>query len=109
METINLEELKPLLGKTFKDTLVYDKVLGPYFILKYSEGGWGVMKTRRDGNNNLKWSVVSYPSTFQSCLNKVAQAMLNGEGQIYESIQKYIDSWKQVANVLMDAYKDVVV
>ena len=107
--TINLEEVKPLLGKTFKDTLIYDPVLGSCFIIKYSDGGWGVMKTRRDGNGNLRWSVLGYPSTFANCLNKIAQSQLNEEGAIFDSIQKYIDAWKQVSDRILNAYKNITV
>lgn len=106
METINLEELKPLLGKSFKDTLIYDPVLGPCFIVKYSDGGWGVMRTRRDSKGNLKWTVLGYPSTFQNCLNKVASDQTNGEGQIYDTVQRYISAWKEVSDRINDAYKN---
>lgn len=106
METINLEELKPLLGKSFKDTLIYDPILGPCFILKYNDGGWGVMKTRRDGKGNLKWSVLGYPSSFAGCLNKVASSQLNEEGKIFDSIQSYISEWERISNSILDAYKN---
>lgn len=106
METINLEELKPLLGKSFKDTLIYDPVLGPCFIVKYADGGWGVMRTRRDGKGNLKWTVLGYPATFQSCLNRVASSQLNTEGEIFDSIQKYISKWEEISNRIINAYKN---
>lgn len=106
METINVEELKPLLGKTFKDTLIVDPVLGPYFILKYVDGGWGVMKTRRDGSGNLRYRAVGYPANFMSCLDKVAKELQHEEGKVFESLQEYITSWKEVSTRILTAYKD---
>jgi len=106
MEKIVLEELLTVLGKTFDDTLIVDDVLGPYFIIHYKDGGWGVMKTRRDSNNNLKYRVVGYPSTFAGCLDTVASAEQNEEGKIYESIQSYISNWKEICFKIRNVYKD---
>ena len=105
-ETINVAELKPLLGKTFKDTLIVDPVLGPYFILKYEDGGWGVMKTRRDGSGNLKYRAMGYPSTFMGCLDYVAKELQNEGGKVYESIQEYIANWKELSDRVRSVYKD---
>lgn len=106
METIKIEELRPILGKTCKDTVVVDPVLGPYFILRYEEGGFGVMKTRRDGNGNLKYRAMGYPSSFVGCLEMVAKEILHEGGKSYESIQAYISAWKEVSNRILNAYKD---
>lgn len=106
MEKIEVNELLSVLGKNFNDTLIVDDVLGPYFIIHYNEGGWGVMKTRRDANGNLKYRVVGYPSTFASCLDSIASSIQNEGGQIYESIQKYIDNWKELCLNIRNVYKD---
>lgn len=106
METINVAELKPLLGKTFKDTLIVDPVLGPYFILRYEEGGWGVLKTRRDSSGNLKYRALAYPATFMGSLEYVAKELQNESGKVYESIQDYISNWTEICNKIRNVYKD---
>ena len=105
-ETINVAELKPLLGKTFKDTLIIDPALGPYFILHYEEGGWGVLKTRRDGSGNLKFRVLAYPSTFIGCLEYIAKEIQNESGAVYTTIQDYISNWNKVCDRIRNVYVD---
>lgn len=100
------EELKKLLGKTFKGTLIQDDILEPYFIVRYAEGGFGVMKTRTDGKGNLRFKALCYPSSFTGCLDTVAKEQLHGEGQYYDSIQEYIENWKKISTAVLNAYKD---
>lgn len=104
--TEHQQQLLDVLGKSFKGTLIQDEVLEPYFIVKYSDGGFGVMKTRLDGKGNLKFRTVGYPSTFLSCLNMVAKEKQHQEGQVYNSIQEYIENWKAVSSSILNAYKD---
>lgn len=108
-ETINLEELKSILGTSFKDTLIYDPILGPYFIIKYKDGGWGVMKTRRDKNGNLRWTAMCYPASFKNCLAVISQAFVNEEGKVYETIQTYIDACNEITTKITNAYKNIKV
>lgn len=98
-------DYQKLLGKSFKGTLIHDEVLDPYFIVRYAEGGFGVMKTRVDGKGNTKFKVVGYPSTFLGSLDMVAREKQHGEGQAYNSIQDYIDSWKKILTEIINAYK----
>lgn len=100
------EQLKELLGKTFKGTLIQDKILEPYFIIRYAEGGFGVMKTRTDARGNLKFKALCYPSNFMGCLDTIAKEQLHGEGQCYDSIQEYIEAWKKVSTNILNAYKN---
>ena len=106
MEKIDLNELLSVMGKNFNDTLIVDDVLGPYFIIHYSEGGWGVMKTRRDANGGLKYRVIGYPSSFAGCLDSIASSLQNEEKKIYTSIQSYIENWKDLCNKIRNVYKD---
>lgn len=106
-EIINLEELKATLGTSFKDTLVYDPILGSHFIVKYKDGGWGVMKTRRDKNGSLKWTVVCYPTTLKGCLSVVSQAHINEEGKVYETLRSYIDTCKEELEKINNAYSNI--
>lgn len=104
-EVVNVEELKPLLGKLFKDTLITDPAFGPYFILKYVDGGWGVMKTRRDSKENLKYRAQGYPSSFQGCLEMIARELQNEEGAVFTDVQTYIERWKEICTIFRDLYK----
>lgn len=106
MERIeNLEELKQSLGKTFKDTLIYDPVLGPYFIVHYSDGGWAVMKARTRESGEITWMVEGYPTSFERCLSKIAKKLVNAEGQVYETLQSYLEAWTKISNTIRDAFK----
>lgn len=105
METINIEELKAALGKTFKDTLIVDPAFGPHFIIRYSDGGWGVMKTRRDGNGKLKWRVLGYPSTFMSCLEMIAKELQHEEGAVFENVQSYVEKWSGICDMFQKLHK----
>lgn len=104
--TDHREQLLKLLGKTFKGTLIQDEILEPFFIVRYAEGGFGVMKTRIDGKGNLKFRVIGYPSTFLVCLDMIAKEKQHEEGQVYNSIQEYIESWKKISKTITEAYKD---
>lgn len=100
------QKLLDLLGKTFKGTLIQDKILDPYFIVRYADGGFGVMKSRQDSKGSLKFKVLSYPSTFLGCLDTIAKEKQHGEGQEYKSIQEYIESWKAISKTIINAYKN---
>ena len=100
------EQLLKLLGKSFKGTLIQDEILDPYFIVRYADGGFGVMKSRIDSKGNLKFKVLCYPSTFMGCLEMIAREKQHQEGQIYNSIQEYIENWKQISNTILSAYKN---
>lgn len=104
--TDHQKQLLELLGKSFRGTLIQDEILEPYFIVHYAEGGFGVMKTRLDSKGNLKFKSISYPSTFLACLNTVAIEKQHQEGQSYNSIQEYIESWKNVSSRILNAYTD---
>lgn len=104
--TEHQEQLLKLLPKTFKGTLIQDEILEPFFIVRYAEGGFGVMKTRLDGKGNLKYKAISYPSTFMGCLDTVAKEKQHQEGQTYNSIQEYIESWKSISRSILEAYKN---
>lgn len=104
--TQHQEELIKLLGKTFKGTLIQDEILEPFFIVRYADGGFAVMKTRLDAKENLKFKVLCYPSSFVGCLDTIAKEKQHAEGQIYNSIQDYIESWKQISNTVLNAYKN---
>lgn len=106
MEKLTSSELLPLLGKNFRDTLIVDDVFGPHFIIKYSDGGFGVMKTRKDLNGKLKWRVLGYPASFMGALDMIAKQLQHEEGKVYESIQSYIETWKEISNKVLTAYKD---
>lgn len=99
-------QILTLLGKTFKGTLIQDPILDPYFIVRYAEGGFGVMKCRTDQKGNLKFRAIGYPTNFLSGLNMIAQEQLHGEGQSYDSIQKYISNWNEISSRILNAYKD---
>lgn len=104
--TEHQEQLLNLLGKSFKGTLIQDEILEPYFIVRYAEGGFGVMKTRIDGKGNLKFRVLGYPSSFLSCLDSIAKEKQHEEGKVYNTIQEYIENWKSISRSILDAYKD---
>ena len=105
MTTEHHKQLKELLGPTFKGTLIQDEILEPYFIVRYAEGGFGVMKTRLDAKGSLRFKALCYPSSFMNCLDVVAKEKLH-ETQYYDSIQEYIESWKKISTTILNAYKD---
>lgn len=88
-----------------KDVVIEDPVLEPYFIVNYAEGGWGVCKKRLSAKGELKYSDVSYPARFVKCLDEIAKSKLRDKGEHYTSIRNYIEDWKQVANLILDANK----
>lgn len=100
------QDLVTLLGKTFKGTVVEDPVLEPYFVVRYAEGGFGVIKKRTDDSGKLRIRVLSYPSTFVGCLHYIAKEQLNVGGSVYSSIQQYIDDWKKITTRILEAYKE---
>lgn len=100
------QELTALLGKTFRGTVVEDPVLEPYFVVRYAEGGFGVIKKRVDDSGKLRIRVLSYPSTFTGCLQYIAREQLNVGGTSYPSIQKYIEEWKKISTRILEAYKE---
>lgn len=99
------EELIKILGKTFKGTLIQDDILNPYFIVRYADGGFGVMKAREDAKGSLKYRAISYPSSFLGCLDTIAKEQLNEEGKAF-TIQEYIETWKAISTRILEAYKD---
>lgn len=102
---LNREELIKILGKAFKGTLIQDDLLNPYFIVRYADGGFGVMRAREDAKGALKYRAISYPSSFLGCLDAIAKEQLNGEGKVY-TIQEYIETWKAVSTRILEAYKN---
>lgn len=104
--TEHQEQLLNLLGKSFRGTLVQDEILEPFFIVRYADGGFGVMKTRIDGKGNLKFRVLGYPSSFTGCLDSIAKEKQHEEGKVYNSIQEYIENWKKISKTITEAYKD---
>lgn len=106
MEETYKNQLLKLIGKTFKGTLICDEILKPFFIVRYAEGGFGVMKTRTDAKGNLKFRAVCYPATFVKCLHTIAVEKQHPESQVFESIQEYIENWKNVSDTILNAYKE---
>lgn len=106
MEKLNKEEILSLLGKTFNDTLILDESFGPHFILKYLEGGYGVMKVRKDANGKTRWKVLGYPSSISGCLDMIAKSLLNEGGKTYETLQEYKTEWDGISRRILNSYKD---
>lgn len=102
--TDHQKQLLDVLGKNFKGTLIQDPNLEPYFIVRYAEGGFGVMKTRLDAKGNLKYRAVGYPSTFVSSLDMIAREKQHEEGRVFNTVQEYIDNWKAVCREIQNIY-----
>lgn len=103
---LTLDSIKKLLGPNFKESVIYDPILDPYFIVRYAEGGFGVMKTRTDKNGNLKFKVESYPSSFAGCLDKIAKEKLHTseDGPVfYGTLQEYIAKWNEISRTLLES------
>lgn len=100
------DSIKTVLGPQFKGTVIEDPVLEPYFITNSGGGSFAVSKKRFDKNGTLRYSDVCFPSTFEGCLNVIAKEMLHEEGRVFESIQNYIDSWKEISDKIINAHKN---
>lgn len=100
------QNLANLLGKAFKGTIISDPVLEPFFIIRYIGGGFGVVKKQVDKTGDLRARVISYPSTFLSCLNYIGKEHLNEGEKEFSSIQEYIETWDKISTRIVEAYKD---
>ena len=100
-----MSEVRKALGKKFSGTIIEDPVLEPYFIICYGPGDFSINKKRTDLHGKFKFSTIRYPSTFFGCLDSIAKEKLNETGD-YQSIQDYIEAWKNVSETVRRAYKD---
>lgn len=99
------DSIKTVLSESNKDVIIEDPVLEPYFIVNYAEGGWGVCMKRLSGKGELKYKDICYPARFVSCLDTIAKQKMQDKGEHYASIRAYIDEWKKVSNLVLDACK----
>lgn len=102
------ENLSSLLGKTFKGTTISDPILEPYFIIRYEDGGWGVALKRTDYAGNTKFRVVSYPSNFENCVNKVIQEKIHEGVQDFKSLREYVESYRAVTKEMSEVFSKVL-
>lgn len=100
-----MESIKQVLGDKFSRTIIEDEILDPYFIT-VSSGCFTVSKKRVDKDGNARYKELSYPSSFLGSLNYIAKEKIHEEGKVYESIQEYIETWKEVSTKILNAYKD---
>ncbi len=99
-----MESVTQIIGDKFTGTIVEDEILDPYFI-KISDG-YTVARKRVSAAGKLVATDECYPSTFMSCLDRIARRQLHEDGKLYSSLQEYIDTWKEISGRILNAYKD---
>lgn len=99
------DALKKALGKSFNGSVIEDPILEPYFIIYYGPGDFALNRKRVDVHGNLKFSTLRYPGTFCGCLDSIAKEKMCDKKE-YNSIQEYIDTWKEISTSIRTAYKD---
>lgn len=99
-----MESILTVLPNT-KDIVIEDPILEPYYVVNYAEGGWGVCMKRLSGKGELKYKELCFPTKFVSCLDTIAKAKMRDNRKAYSSIQEYIEEWKQISNLILDAGK----
>ena len=79
------------------DTVIADPVMEPFFISKSQSGGYTVYERVVKGEKNTEYiKTVSYPSTFNAALKRVANEKLNnGESNIY-NLKEYVTRWENI-------------
>lgn len=82
-----------------KLTVIKDPVLDPYFITVGENGGY-VVNCFRKGSTE-KYTTLKYPATFERCLYYIAQEKLNEPGKVYESINEYLERWKEITEIIL--------
>lgn len=84
------------------DTVVQDPVMEPFFISKSQSGGYTVYERVVKGENNTEYiKTISYPSTFNAALKRVANEKLNsGETNLY-NLKEYVTRWENIQKEML--------
>ena len=82
------------------NTTIKDPVLDPFFLVK-DQYGYIVNETlevgnEKDNNKKEKVKAIGYFGTFDSALKEIAQGKLNIKRKSYESLDEYIQEWKDI-------------
>jgi hypothetical protein len=93
------------LGRGYKGILIEDPVLEPYFILQDQIGAFLVNRRKKTGKGEETFIVMNYPSSFLGCLNSIAKFQLMDKNSHFDSVQKYIDAWKEISSRILEAYQ----
>ena len=80
------------------DTLIEDKAIEPYFLVKSQVGGYVIYKRVIRGKNNTPdLKTMCYPGNFSQAIKLVAEYLLNdGNDKSYKSLGEYLDSYKKI-------------
>tara|TARA_A100001201_G_scaffold143339_2_gene144573 strand:+ start:4104 stop:4418 length:315 start_codon:yes stop_codon:yes gene_type:complete len=80
------------------DTIIEDKAIEPYFLVKSQVGGYVIYKRVVRGVNNTPYlKTICYPGNFTQALKLVSEEILNdGDKKTYNSLQNYISEYKSI-------------
>ena len=80
------------------DTIIEDKAIEPYFLVKSSVGGYVIYKRVVRGKNNTPYlKTICYSGNFSQALKLIAEEILNdGDKKTYNSLQNYISEYKSI-------------
>jgi len=80
------------------DTLIEDKAIEPYFLVKSQVGGYVIYKRVIRGKNDTPYlKTMCYPGNFSQAIKLVAEYLLNdGNDKSYKSLGEYLHSYKKI-------------
>ena len=84
------------------DTVITDLVMEPFFISKSQSGGYTVYERVTKGEKDTEYiKTISYPSSFNGALKRIANEKLNnGESKVY-SLKEYVDRWENIQKEML--------
>lgn len=97
-------------------TVIKDPILAPYFIGKdqncytvYQNVVPGTNAKGRGRKTRTKESIkpLSFHTTFNSCLNSIAQLKL-GQQSEYNSIRDYVNEWQKISSEFQQAINNEI-